>query len=51
MKIPEDTKGGVYYVKIHDYSAPKAVLKIRIRDYQQKSIVKLDYSQESLQSW
>lgn len=30
-----------------DYTIPSAVLKFRIRDYQQKSIVKLDYSQES----
>ena len=46
-EVPKDAKGGVYYVKVYDYSAPEAVVKIRIRDYQQKSIVKLDYSQES----
>ena len=46
-KIPKDMKGGVYYIKTSDYSQPPSKVKFRVREYQQKSLVIFDYSQES----
>ena len=46
-KIPKDMKGGVYYIKASDYSQSPSKVKFRVREYQQKSLVTFDYSQES----
>ena len=46
-EIPKDMKGGVYYIKAFDYSAPPTIVKFRVRSYHSKALVTLDYSQES----